>query len=327
MELSEFNMVAGRAATLFGKADWECSFIRQGDSATYKLERAGSETYLLRIHVPVTGAMGAHGADVRSVRSELLWLEALNRETDLTLPEPVRTEHGRLVARVALEGRERINCTLLKWVEGEPYHRDLESDERATEIGHTIAILHEHAAGWRIPPGFRRPSRDAAYFERALARLRPALADGRISRPVYTTLDRSIQRLKEKMASLDAGRQRHGLMHADAHKGNMLVDGGAIRLIDFSFCAFGNFMFDLGVCLSDMKDAFHVRCLAGYQSVRPLPEDYKALIEGFFVGSMVGTLSYWVENPRAQQLLVTRAPQMAREYAARYNRGESFWLS
>jgi Ser/Thr protein kinase RdoA (MazF antagonist) len=101
---------------------------------------------------------------------------------------------------------------------------------------------------------------------------------------------------------------------------------GEIRLIDFSFCAFGNFMFDLGVCFSDMKESLHRAFLEGYQSLRALPDGHQRLIEGFFVGSMVGTLSYWVANPQAQETLAAKAPQIASHYAARFNRGEYFWF-
>jgi Ser/Thr protein kinase RdoA (MazF antagonist) len=116
-------------------------------------------------------------------------------------------------------------------------------------------------------------------------------------------------------------------MHADTHKGNMLYHDGKIRLIDFSFCAFGHFMFDLGICFSDMKESLHRVFLESYQNLRTLPDDHQRLIEGFFVGSMVGTFSYWVANLQAQGMLATKVPQIARDYAAKFNREEYFWFS
>lgn len=86
-------------------------------------------------------------------------------------------------------------------------------------------------------------------------------------------------------------------------------------------------MFDLGICLADMKEPLHEAFLDGYQSLRPLPAGYARLIEGFFVGSMVGTFCYWVDNPRAQALLARKVPQIARDYAVKYNRGQPFWFT
>jgi Ser/Thr protein kinase RdoA (MazF antagonist) len=128
------------------------------------------------------------------------------------------------------------------------------------------------------------------------------------------------------MRSLREDRQTHGILHADAHKGNMLYDDDQMRLIDFSFCAFGHYLFDLGICLSDTRQELHGDFLEGYQGLRALPDGYQAWIEGFFVGSMVGTFSFWIANPRAQELLANKVPQIARDYASRFNRGECFWF-
>jgi Ser/Thr protein kinase RdoA (MazF antagonist) len=303
-------------------------FIRHSDNATFKVEDANSRAYLLRIHLPVTSAMGAHGADAAAVRSELQWLEALTRDTNLVLQVPERNNTGALVTRILLEDTdEPINCTLLGWLDGQPYRRELESEATSGQIGRIMATLHAHASGWELPPGFTRPRRDVAYFENVLSRIRPALEDGRISRSDYDEFETSIGLLVGMMQSLDESRESSGLMHSDAHKGNLLYHDGRIRLIDFSFCAFGNYMFDLAICLSDMAERLQQSFLESYQSVRTLPDDYQRLIEGYFVGSMVGTFSYWVDNPRAQDILARKVPQIAQEYAAKLNRGEFFWFS
>ena len=143
----------------------------------------------------------------------------------------------------------------------------------------------------------------------------------------YAEFEKSIAIVIEILSALDKNRHTYGIMHADTQKGNMLYHDGDIRLIDFSFCAFGYFMFDLGVCLSDMKVNLHQDFLKGYRSLRALPGNYQRLVEGFFVGSMVGTFSYWVANPRAEKILRTRVPQIAEDFAVKFNRGEHFWFT
>jgi Ser/Thr protein kinase RdoA (MazF antagonist) len=323
-----FNDVARRAVAEYDMKGYTLLFIRHSDNVTFKVECPCLGAYLLRIHVPVTRAMGAHGADSSAVNSELLWLEALSQDTDLVLQKPVRNRAGALVTQVPAENEASpINCTLMHWVDGQPYHRDSESEQTAHQIGEILAKLHIHASQWRIPEGFKRPKRDIGYFEGALRGIQPALKDGRVSPSDYSEFEASIALLTETLHSLDENRETRGIMHADTHKGNMLYHDGKIRLIDFSFCAFGNFMFDLGICFSDMKESLHRAFLEGYQSLRTLPDDHQRLIEGFFVGSMVGTFSYWVDNPHAQEILATKAPQIAKDYAAKFNRGEYFWFS
>lgn len=280
-----------------------------------------------QIHIPASSAMGTHGSDSNQVESELLWLEALSQDTDLVLQKPARNRARSLVTQVLAENSTvPVNCTLMRWLDGHPYHRELESEQTASQIGKILGRLHIHASQWEIPESFNRPKRDSGYFERALRGIQPALKDGRISPSDYYEFDASIALLTETLRSLDENRQTHGIMHADTHKGNMLYYEGKIRLIDFSFCAFGNFMFDVGICFSDMKERLHQAFLEGYQSLRPLPDDHQRLIEGFFVGSMVGTFSHWVTNPHAQEILATKTAQIAREYAAKFNRGEPFWF-
>jgi Ser/Thr protein kinase RdoA (MazF antagonist) len=320
--------VARQALAEYDMSGFTLMFIRHSDNVTYKVETPSLGAYLLRIHVPVTDAMGAHGADTSAVNSELLWLEALSRDTDLILQKPVRNQTGALVTQVKVENSASpVNCTLMHWVDGQPYHRDLDSEETAHQIGEILAKLHIHVSQWQIPEGFKRPKRDIGYFEEVLRGFQPALNDGRVSSSDYSEFKTSIALLTETLRSLEESRQTHGLIHADTHKGNMLYHDGKIRLIDFSFCAFGNFMFDLGVCFSDMKESLHQGFLEGYQSLRALPDDYQRLIEGFFVGSMVGTFSYWVANPKTQEVLVMKVPQIARDYASKFNRGDHFWFS
>jgi Ser/Thr protein kinase RdoA (MazF antagonist) len=302
-------------------------FIRHGDTIAYQVKTTTGENFLLRLHIPKTQSMGTHGAEYAAVNSELLWLEALCQDTDLVLQKPIRNQSGALVTQVQPpETGEKINCTLLRWVVGEPYRRDLETSDSAFLIGKIAAKLHNQASGWQIPEGFTRPDRDIPYFEKVLQGIQPAVADGRISSSDYIVLETSVHLLIEQLRGMSKDQRLYGLMHADMHKGNMLLHQGQIRLIDFSFCAFGNFMFDLAICMSDMKKELHSAFLAGYQSLRPLPAGYQSLIEGFFVGSMVGTFSYWVPDPVATVLLTRKVPQMIEEYAVKYNQGARFWF-
>ena len=322
-----FDKIAGRALAEYDLGEHTRTFIQHSDNATFKVEVPGGEAYLLRIHVPVSSAMGAHGADPAMVRSELQWLDALSRDTDLVLQEPIRNRSGALVTGVpGGDGTGPVNCTLMRWVDGQPYHRDLESEQTARSIGQIIATLHNHASQWAIPEGFVRPRRDISYFESALATVKLALDDGRIGRADWAQLEQATALVVEMLGAMEEDPQIHGIMHADTHKGNMLYDQGQIRLIDFSFCAFGNYMFDVGICMSDIKPRLRGAFLESYASHRPFPDDHERIIEGLWVGGMVGTFSYWVANPNAQELLARKVPEIVSGFVTKYNRGERFWF-
>ncbi len=318
--------VARQALEEYGLGDWPLSFLRHGDNATFHVAQPGGDAFLLRLHVPVTAALGTHGADAGAVNSELLWLEALGQDTDLVLPQPVRNRAGALVTTVLAGDGPAVHGSLLRWVDGQPYHRDLETEQTSWQIGTILARLHLHASAWALPPGFTRPRRDGSYFARALAGLPAAVADGRIDPAAYAELANAVALLGDMLHAAGESRQTTGIMHADPHKGNLLCHQGQVRLIDFSFCALGNYMLDLAIALGDMQPRLHPACLSGYRSQRALPAGHERLIEALFLGIMVGTFSHWVPNPRAQEALARKVPEIAQEHAARFNRGESFWF-
>ena len=325
-KVTMFDTMAKRVLAHYDLSEPHISFIRHSDNVTYRVSTAESKEYLLRIHIPITSAMGSHGLNYRMVNSEVAWMSALSQETDLTIQKPIRNESGELVTRIPRADGSTINATLLSWIQGEPYHRELENEETAYRIGKLLAIMHDQASQWEFPKDFLRPRRDVEYFAKMLNGIQPAVHDGRISRADYSELSKSISLLIDLLSGLDEDPRNYGIMHADTHKGNMLYDKGNIRLIDFSFCAIGNYMFDLGICFGDMKEELHRFCLQGYRSVRPLSGDYERSIEGFFIGSIVGTFSFWAHNPNAQEILARKVPQITRDYSVRFNRDERFWL-
>ena len=324
-----FLEIARRVLPAYGLERCRLEFIQHSDTVTYKVvDSPDGQVYLLRLHVPVTTAMGSHGENLDALRSELVWLEALKRDTDLILQQPVRSQAGELVYTLFDDQFSKpVHATMLTWLEGDPYRRELENKDMARQMGVILAKLHLQASHWHPPEWFSRPYRDAAYFESMLQGLRPLVMAGRVRPADFTELEHSIRILQSSMCSLGNDPQRCGIMHADAHKGNLLIQNGQVRLIDFSFCAIGDYLFDLSIALGDLRPELHADFWAGYKSLRTPPHDYQPLVEAFFVGMMVGHFYYLASKPETQAILNRRVPQIAQEYAARLNRGESFWFS
>jgi thiamine kinase-like enzyme len=179
---------------------------------------------------------------------------------------------------------------------------------------------------WKLPKGFTRPRRDAAFFEQAMLSLWPAVEDGRIASQDYKTLQTSLSWLTGEVRNLSQTRVTSGLLHGDLHRGNFLLHRGRIRLIDFSLAAFGHFAYDLGTCLSNVRTAYHPIFLEEYKRHMPLPRGYERLIEAYFIGSYVVTFSFWISDAASQETLVQRVPLIARDYGAYFNRDERFWF-
>ena len=310
---------ADRALAVYDIQPIAVSFLQHSENLTFRV-RAAQGDFLLRIHTPATSSFGDHGTKRVFVNSEMVLLTAL-RDAHLPVPPPVQNRLGQYTTQV-----EGINVTLLRWLEGELLTREMESEDTAAQIGTLIGRLHQHSANWKVPTDFNRPYRDAAFFENAILSLWPAVEDGRIDAWSYRTLQASIAWLTGEICRIPPTRATFGLIHGDLHRGNYLLHNGKISLIDFSMSAFGYYVYDLGTCLSNMRTAFHPIFLENYTRYYPLPEDYRRLIEAYFIGSWVATLALWISNPASQESLIQRASLIANQYAEPFNRDERFWF-
>lgn len=326
---SKFEQLARQALKEYELGAVQLEFIQQSDNVSYRVDSEHGPLALLRIHSPVTPIMGNHGANMQMVLSEMFWLEALAEKTDIPTPRPYRNKSHAFVTAIPAENGQVYHCSVLGWLDGELYCRDLESEETAVQVGQIAGKLHRFASRWRIPRGFSRPLRDAAYFETMLAHLDVAVQDGRIAVADFSKLQEALSLLLAVTKKVRQGRQLHGLLHGDMHKGNFLYDQGKIKIIDFSFCSFGHYLFDLAICISDTRRDLRPTVFDTYRQSFPLPQNAPRLLEGYYIGSMIGTLAMLVDRPELelQENLVRRVPILAQEFAARFIRGEHFWAT
>lgn len=328
MELNRplFDTLARRALAHYPLGGFSFEYINHSENVTYKISADNGQENLLRLHLPRSATLGDHGANPSVVQSELHWLAALRRN-GLPVQRPIENAQGGWVTQLLLDDNTRVNCTLLEWIPGVVFEREMETKDTAAQMGELVGKLHLHSSRWRRPRTFTRPRRDAAYFDACLNLLRPAVQDGRIHYKDFAELETALEKLKALMRRRPKSRQSEGLLHGDLHHGNFIYNEGRIGLIDFSLCGFGNYMFDLGICLSGISQELRATFLVNYNRFFPLPAGYAEMLEGCFVAGYIGTLSFWVNDPEAQELLIQRARYVAEQFAARFNRDERFWFT
>ena len=320
----DFATLAAQALDAYGKTNAACTYLQHSENVTFRVQD-GRKTYLLRLHSPRTPEMGQHGSDPAMIESELIWLDALKRAR-LPVPTAIRNRAGQLVTRLEWE-QTPLNASLLTWLDGMDYTRELESEETAAKVGDLLGRLHKHASRWRLPEDFTRPTRDLDFFRAALESLRPAVSDGRIAYGDLRHFEDALETLAFHLGHLQKTRQTWSLIHGDPYKGNFIYNDGRLSMIDFSLCAFGYPLFDLALALSDTRENLRANLLSEYQKHAKLPERWQTLLEGLYLASMVGTFSFWINSPEAQEELVRRVPLIAQEYAAKFNYDERFWFS
>jgi Ser/Thr protein kinase RdoA (MazF antagonist) len=270
-QVARIRRTAVRALADYPVDEPSLSFIAHGENTTFRVD-SGDARFLMRVHRP-----NRHGRGVDSrvaVGSELAWLAALQADTDLSVPTPIRANSGQWTT--VADGRV---CSVLGW-QGGRMHAANPRPVHFRRLGGVLARLHDHASVWAPPSGFVRMRWDWETFFGNTMEYGGVSAAGcweLLPAPVRTQFDEVARRMRTVMADLGSKPDAFGLIHADLHLENALFDGDAVRVIDFDDCGFGYWLYDIAVPLWDNRShadytTFRAALLEGYAERRELPD-------------------------------------------------------
>jgi Ser/Thr protein kinase RdoA (MazF antagonist) len=291
------------AETAGGRA----TLVNHSENHTFRIAAPGGR-YFLRVHRP-----GYQSAT--AIESELAWLTALRRETDLPVPRPLPGRDGRLLQQLAAgEGAPR-HAVLFA---AEPGREPTPADDLAAlfeTLGRYAATAHRQAESFRPPAGFIRQRWDAGAILDAGGlwgdwRIAPHV-EGRVA-AVLAGLDAA---LRAELAAYGDAADRFGLIHADMRLANLLVDGDRVTLIDFDDCGFGWFMYDFAAAVSFHEDdpqagEWRTRWLAGYEAVRPLAAADRVVLDAMVLLRRMALLA-WIGSHHETELAQAHADDFA----------------
>ena len=259
------------------------TLINLSENATFRGITADGRHFALRLH-----REGYHSET--AIRSELCWLQALRRDRVVLTPVPLPGRNGDLLQRASHPALERPRFAVLSdWEAGvEPgIGTDLAAPFQA--LGAAAARMHLHARGFARPLWFSRPVWD---LDAALGDDRPLWGRWRdglgIDAPKEALFARSVARIGERLAAYGKEADRFGLIHCDMRLANLLIDGDAVKVIDFDDCGFSWFMYDAATTVSFYEDDPRVPDLidawvTGYRRVTPLSAADAAEIPTFLM--------------------------------------------
>ncbi len=239
------------------------------------------QAYVVRVN---SGRLAYHHS--ASIASELMWMQALARDTAVPVPTVRPAGDGTLVQTLTADDLDRPrHAAVYSFLPGqEPPEGDLLPGFR--RLGEISAALHGHARTWQPPAGFARHS----WTPEAILDDRLNWGGWRagvgIEGEVLALLERLEATLRQRLAGLARDRSRFGLIHADLRLANLLIEGETTAIIDFDDCGFGWYLFDLAGALSFLEeraDATELIAawLEGYRRVAPVPADMETAIPSF----------------------------------------------
>ncbi len=260
------------------------------ENATYLV--ADDEPMVLRVHRP-----GYHSLD--AIRSELDWMTALRRETQVSTPELIPAADGRDVVQ-AVVGDTTLHVDAVTFIEGctAEENPDVVGFD---ELGRLSAHMHDHVQRWAAPQYFTRFRWDVETTLGSAARWgnwreAPALApDG------AAVVERAAAVVAESLAEFGQAPDRFGLIHADLRMANLMVGSGSgITVIDFDDCGWSWHLADLGAVVSFIEDTpeaerMIVDWLRGYREVRTIAPEHLEMIPTFVMLRRL-MLTAWVAS-------------------------------
>jgi Ser/Thr protein kinase RdoA (MazF antagonist) len=255
------------------------SLLSESENKIYLVsDSAQPKKYVIRVN---SGRLSYHTRP--SIASELMWLMALRRDTDIVAPEVLTAKDGSLVQTITVPDLDKPrHAVVYSFLSGtEPPEDELiPGFERLGEIS---ARMHLHVKSWTPPADFTRPSwtPDAILDDRQ--NFGPWQKGVGIEGEALRLLSRLDAVIRNRLAALPTDREHFGLIHADLRLANLLVDGDRTALIDFDDCGYGWYLFDLATALSFLEERPDVpqliaKWLEGYRKVASIPADMEAEI-------------------------------------------------
>jgi Ser/Thr protein kinase RdoA (MazF antagonist) len=232
----------------------------------------------------------------------MMWLAALKRDTDISVPQPMRTRGGEWATTVDAAGvPEPRHCVVFGWVPGPDLAERLTLDNAAKQ-GALAARLHEHALSFEPPEGFWIKTADKVFpFEEPLVLFDPAHA-GLVPHGRRDLFQRGIERVERVLEGLYAGGPSPQVLHYDLHQWNVKVYRGELYPFDFEDLMWGFPVQDVAVSLYYYQRYDQYRALReafqhGYSQLREWPEQYAGQIDTLMAGRSLELANFVLQDP------------------------------
>jgi Ser/Thr protein kinase RdoA (MazF antagonist) len=234
------------------------------------------------------------------LHSEALWLQALNRNTDIGAPRPLASRDGEFIVEAHADGVPGSRrCMVMSWTPGTTLSADELTEAILFNMGVLFARLHRHGAEFSPPAGFTQ-----RMMNRVLARDEEEVLFRESNRKVgdsetWQVLDAAWAQVQTTYRQLYAEPAGLCVIHNDLWHGNIKRYRGHLYPLDFEDTCWGYPVQDIAMAWQDlMKDvpaqAFESLRQAfrqGYESHTAWPESFTGQIDALRAGRM-----FWVAN-------------------------------
>lgn len=278
----------------YGLASASVTPLHSYNNQVYRVELADRQRFSLRI-------CGFLNMQLRSMEDEMRWLDFVAQHNPRLAPRPIANQQGEMVTVIATPAGDRLAC-LFDWIEGSELGGAVTPADLA-KIGRLVAALHNITRQFPFPNADNDFHSDYCYDQSMMHQHRQWIAHHRetIGSERVALLDRAIDTVLAAMNGIGTTSANFGMIHADLHFANLLVQDNEIYLIDFEQLGRGHFCYDLAVLWSELQTEagdFASRWqsfTAGYSEVAEMPFQHEAALQPFILATQLNDLD-WIYN-------------------------------
>lgn len=289
------------------------SHLKYSENFTYLITGENGEKYVLRVNRP-----GYH--TLEELNSELVWMHALHKDTDIEMAEVLPGKNGELIQILSLSDKKNLyTCGLFSFVEGRGI-RDMEYTELLHYqkiIGSICAKLHNHVLRWepaKTLPRFTWTEKDLLGKE---ARVGDWKDSDQLSDAQKEILQQAVDIGLKRLEVYGKSEDRYGLIHSDLNINNILVDGEHVKVLDFDDCGYGWFLYDMATSVLEYEETLEPMIQAwieGYETIRTLSKEDKEEIETFVILRKIVRMG-WLYSHRDNDTVKRVTPKYYQETA------------
>jgi len=307
--IMDYMKTAEEAVKAYPIQSKSIEFISERSEAVYKVTADDNKLYCLKLYI--------NREKTLLINSELEWVAAIARDTNITVQEPYKNTKGAYVTVI-----DGVNCTLTNWLEGSPGahnhempggmkfvwalfndDEDINEHNEKEEAFSYISVLgkmHRHSSEWTPPAGFERPVNE--FTDSRLADIMAGLdaLDMKIyNRASVEIIKQAGREAFDRKKTFEKNKMTWGLIHGDYGWCNFISHNQEICPIDFAGCGYDYYLADVALAVHFVAPSKRKFFLDLYSQYFPLPDNYVSHLETFTVLDELQTIGNYLKwtNP------------------------------
>ena len=251
----------------------------RSENVVYKVSTPGPQSYALRIHRPGYNS-------IEELKSEVKWASTL-RDCGVYVPKHIKTKDGEHYASIEIGPTKQEHYVgLIEWLDGVSLESLIKTSEKPQienyyfKLGELMAEVHNQSASWKQPRQFTRRKWDADGLMGLTPLWGKFWTTKELNAEQKELLETARSRLHHELSRLEQTPESYGVIHADLHAANVLVQGEKLQIIDFDDCGYSWHSYEIAVAETDAQSKIkkeristaEIRSamVSGYKSLRPL---------------------------------------------------------